>query len=110
VDPILISIAAAIAAKGAGSVYDLVKRRFRREPEALEALEAAQAKPADPAAVDALATSLHQIRSSDPSFAEELATAWEKAPAEQRVVNQISGPVSGGKIVQAGEIRGNITF
>ncbi|GAA1560411.1 hypothetical protein GCM10009741_77000 [Kribbella lupini] len=36
-DPIFVSIAAAIAAKGAGGLYDLVKRKFGKEPEALKA-------------------------------------------------------------------------
>ncbi|TDW18946.1 hypothetical protein [Kribbella kalugense] len=108
-EPILISIAAAIAAKGAGSVYDLVKRRFGRDPEAMKELEAAETAPADPAAVEALAARLDLVRSADPSFAAELNRVWDEVPKDQRVVNQISGPVSG-KVVQAGEVTGNINF
>jgi hypothetical protein len=108
-DPIPVSIAAAIAAKGAGNVYDLVKRRFGHQPEAHKALEAAEAAPSDPEVIRALAERLDVVRATDPEFGENLLAEWDKVPDADRVVNQISGPVTG-KVVQAGEIHGNITF
>ena len=40
-EPILVSIAAALATKSATSLYDLVKRKFTGRKEAVAALEAA---------------------------------------------------------------------
>lgn len=111
-EPILVSIAAAIAAKSATGIYDLVKRRFGREPKALQALDAAESAPEDQAAITMLAEQLQLTEANDPAFASALRTEWEKLPPAQRagaVVNHITGPVTG-KVVQAGEIHGNITF
>ncbi|WP_344183321.1 hypothetical protein [Kribbella lupini] len=74
-----------------------------------QGLEAAEKSPADPETIRVLAERLDLTRSADVAFADELMAEWEKAAPESRVVNQISGPVTG-KVLQAGEVHGNITF
>jgi hypothetical protein len=113
-EPILISISAALAAKTIIGLVDLVRRKFAKDPAATAALEAAQAAPEDPKAVRALAEQLETTEKSDEEFATALRSEWEKAPAAQqakggKVVNQISGAVSG-KVVQAGDVHGNISL
>ncbi|MEU8633227.1 hypothetical protein AB0C38_13725 [Amycolatopsis sp. NPDC048633] len=113
-EPILVSIAAALAAKGATSLYDLVKRKFAKDPEATAALEAASAAPADdPQPITALAERLHQAEKDDQAFANALRTEW-RTLSESRITqggvhNQVSGTVTG-KVVQAGDVHGNISF
>jgi len=113
-EPILISISAALAAKTIVGLVDLVRRKFAKDPAATAALEAAQAAPEDPEAVQALAEHLDATEKSDADFATALRSEWEKASVTQqakggKVVNQISGSVSG-KVVQAGDIHGDISF
>ncbi|HEV7974643.1 hypothetical protein [Amycolatopsis sp.] len=113
-EPILISISAALAAKTIVGLVDLVRRKFAKDPAATAALEAAQAAPEDPKAVQALAEHLDTTEKSDENFATALRSEWEKASVSQqaksgKVVNQISGDVSG-KVVQAGDIHGDISF
>jgi hypothetical protein len=107
-EPILISIAAALAAKSATSLYDLVKRRFVGRKEATAALEAAESKPPDSPEVAALATHLAAAEATDPAFGMELRHTWQQVSAEG-VNNQITGNVSG-KVVQARDIEGGISF
>ncbi|HWO65642.1 MAG TPA: hypothetical protein VNO31_36975, partial [Umezawaea sp.] len=73
---------------------------------------------ADDAAADSpevaeLAATLEQARTRDPEFGDRLREAWEASavPVSQtgRVTNQLTGPVHG-KVVQAGDIGGNITL
>jgi hypothetical protein len=109
-EPILVSIAAAIAAKTATSLYELVKRRFGGRPDAAAELEAATGAQPDSPEVTALATRLADEESRDPAFATELRATWQQVTAEQGgVVNQITGDVSG-KVVQARDIKGGISF
>jgi hypothetical protein len=109
-DPILVSIAAALAGKSVTSLYDLVKRRFAGRGEAEDALGAAAGAQPDSPEVAALATHLAAEEAGDPAFGEELRRAWQQASAGRGgVVNQISGTVSG-KVVQARTIEGDITF
>jgi hypothetical protein len=109
-DPILVSIAAALAAKSATSLYELVKRRFVGRPEAEQALDAATGAAADSPEVVALSTRLAAEEAADPGFAAELRNTWQQVSAERGgVVNQISGTVSG-KVVQARDIEGGVSF
>jgi hypothetical protein len=112
-EPILIAIATTLAAKGAQSLYDLVKKKFADRREAKAALEAAEgATPGSPE-VQALATQLQQAEAEDPQFATELRQQWNSFSVQQAdhgaVNNQISGNVSG-KVVQARDIQGGISF
>lgn len=109
-DPILVSIAAALAAKSATSLYDLVKRRFTSRKEAETALEAAAGAPPDSPEVTALATQLAAEETEDPAFGIELRHTWQQISASQGgVINQITGNVTG-KVVQARDIEGGISF
>jgi len=109
-EPILVAIAAALAAKSATSLYDLVRRKFAGREDAEAALEAAGGTAPDSAEVTALATHLAAEEITDPVFGAELRRTWQQAEASQgAVVNQISGNVSG-KVVQARDIKGNISF
>jgi hypothetical protein len=106
----LVSIAAALAAKSATSLYELVKRRFAGKKDALTALEAATGAAPDSPEVTALSTHLAAEEEADPGFAAELRNTWQQVSAERDgVVNQISGNVSG-KVVQARDIEGGISF
>lgn len=109
-EPILVSIAAALATKSATSLYDLVKRRFAGRKEAEAVLDAADDAPPDSPEVAALATHLATVEASDPAFREKLRHTWEQVSASQGgVVNRITGEVSG-KVVQARDIEGDLSF
>ena len=109
-EPILVAIAAALAAKSATSLYDLVKRKFAGRKEAEAALEAADGAPPDSPEVTALATQLAAEETEDPAFGVELRHTWQQVGASQGgVVNQITGNVSG-KVVQARDIEGGVSF
>jgi hypothetical protein len=111
VEPFLISIATELAANAVGKVFDLVHAKFRRHPEAAKALEAAEGAAAGSAPVLALAERLAEVTAADPEFARELQVTWTHAEVTQRgrVNNQVTGNVTG-KVVQAGDIHGNISF
>lgn len=109
-EPVLVSIAAALAAKSVASLYDLVKRRFAGRQDATAALEAAEGAAAGSPEVTTLATHLATAEADDPSFAAELRNTWQRVSADRgAVVNQISGAVTG-KVLQARDIEGDITF
>lgn len=109
-EPILVSIAAALAAKSATTLYELVKRRFAGRQEAEAALEAASGTSPDSPEVAALATHLAAAETEDPAFGVELRHTWQQVSASRGgVVNQITGNVSG-KVVQARDIEGGVSF
>jgi hypothetical protein len=108
-DPILMSIATALATKAATGLYELVKKKFNRDPEAVAALEAAEAAPEEAAPIEALAERLEVAERADPEFAEALRTGWAQHAESGGVINQVSGNVTG-KVVQARDIHGNISF
>lgn len=109
-EPILVSIAAALATKSATSLYDLVKRRFAGHKEAEAALEAAGDSPPDSPDVATLAAHLAAAEVEDPAFGAALRRTWQQVSASRGgVVNQITGNVSG-KVVQARDIEGDISF
>ena len=113
-DPVLVSIAAALAAKTVTSLYDLVKRKFAGKPEQTAALAAAQgAAPGSPEVL-ALSAELAAAEATDPRFARELREAWGQVSIDQHVdnggvVNQVTGTVTG-KVVQARDIQGGVSF
>jgi hypothetical protein len=109
-DPILVSIAAALAAKSVTSLYELVRRKFTGRDEATEALEAAAGAAPDSPQVEALATHLAAAAAEDAEFGDRLHATWQQVSADRGgVVNQIHGTVSG-KVVQARDIEGGVTF
>ena len=109
-EPILVSIAAALAAKSVTSLYDLVKRKFAGRQDAVAALEAAENASPDSPEVATLATHLAAAEAEDPTFGAELRHTWQQVSADRGgVVNHITGNVSG-KVVQARDIEGGISF
>lgn len=113
-DPILVSIAAALAGKGATGLYDLVKKKFAGSPQAAGVLDAAEDSPPDSAEVHALSEELARAESSDPQFAADLRAVWGQVSTRQRadhggVVNGITGTVSG-NVLQARDIEGGVSF
>lgn len=109
-EAVLVSIAAALAAKSATSLYDLVKRHFAGRKEAAAALEAATGAPPGSPEVADLATHLASMEAVDPAFGAALRHTWQEVSASRGgLVNQVTGTVSG-RIVQARDIDGDITF
>ena len=107
-EPVLLSIAAAVATKAVAGLYQLVKAKFADDPVATAALEAAEeAGEGTPE----LGAALEKAEQRDPEFGRQLRTEWEKTTITQtgHVVNQISGTVHG-KVLQAGDIQGGVTF
>ncbi|WP_370963189.1 hypothetical protein [Amycolatopsis sp. cg9] len=112
-EPILISIAAALAAKGATGLYDVVKRKFAKNPAALAELEAASVAPTDTQPIRALAERLETAEAQDREFAEELRTEWRKLPESGATYGGVHNTVTGnvtGKVIQAGDVHGNINL
>jgi hypothetical protein len=113
-EPILVSIAAVLAGKSIASLYDFVKQRLSGRTEALTALEAAAGAPPESAEVLALSKALEQAERDDPQFARELRAAWASVTATQHadrgaVANHIVGNI-GGKVIQARDIEGGVSF
>jgi hypothetical protein len=109
-EPVLVSIAAAIAAKSATSLYDLVKRKFAGRDDAAETLLALEGAAPDSPEISAFATRLAAAEAEDPAFSAELRHTWQEVNATRGgVVNQILGNVSG-KVVQARDIQGGISL
>jgi hypothetical protein len=115
VEPILVSIATTLATKAAGSLYDLVRKAFtRHRPAAVAELEAAKDAAPDSAPVRVLAERLAEVSAADPEFASQLRAEWARVDVSQQadnggVTNSITGSVTG-KVVQARDIQGGISF
>ena len=109
---VLIEIAAALAAKTAESVYELVRNKFKARKQALATLEAANGAAKDSPQVIALAEELATAEAYDPQFSEQLRAQWAAVQGQASdggVVNTISGRVTG-NVVQARDITGDISF
>ncbi|GHF53058.1 hypothetical protein FHX82_004246 [Amycolatopsis bartoniae] len=111
-DEILMSIATTLATKAATGLYDLVKSRFGKDREAVAELEAAD--PERPETVRALAERLATVEQADAAFADELRGEWQRVEGGRQtatggVNNQVTGTVHG-KVLQAGDIHGDISF
>lgn len=111
-EQVLTEIAAALAAKTAESIYELVRRKFKARKQALDALEAADgASPGSPE-VTRLAQELATAEAYDEQFRAQLRTRWKTLNAQSAgaaATNIISGTVKG-NAVQAHDIDGDITF
>ncbi len=107
-EPMLVSIAAALASRAAAGLYELVRARFADDPVATAALTAAEGAPADSPQVKALGEALERTVQADPAFGAEL-RAHQAVTQTGRVTNQISGTVHG-NVLQAGDIQGGVSF
>jgi hypothetical protein len=89
--PVLLPIATAVATKAVAGLRQLVRSKFADDPAATAALE--------------------QAERTDPEFGGRLRTEREKTTITQtgHVVNQFSGTVHG-KVLQADDIHGGVTF
>ena len=113
-DPVLVSIAAALAGKSASSLYEVVRRKFTRSPETTTVLEKALGSDPDSEQVRVLSEELDRAERADPEFAADLRAVWGQVSAQQRadgdgVTNQVSGTVSG-NVLQARDIDGGVSF
>ena len=110
-DSMLIAIATTLATKAAGSLFDLVKSKFgKRGAKDVAVLDAAAAAGPESPEVGELAAALDAAVADDPAFAEQLRTEWRAVQAGSGDVHQsITGNVSG-RVVQARDIQGGITF
>ncbi|WP_216915954.1 hypothetical protein [Nocardia noduli] len=110
VEPALIAIASALAARAAASLYELVRAKFGDDSEETAALEAADgAEPGSPP-VQRLAGILERTERTDPEFGTRLRGEWSKVGGGNGDINnQISGTVSGNAL-QARDIGGGVTF
>jgi len=111
---VLIEIAAALAAKAAESMYDMVRKKFNGRKKALETLDAAQGKPNDSPEVLALAQELDMAEAYDERFKERLRAEWATVQTQASASggsasNTITGPVTG-NVVQARDIHGDVRF
>ena len=112
-EPILVSIATALATKGAQSLYELVRKKFANRKDAAKALAAAKGATAGSTEVAVLASHLEQATTEDPAFASELRREWQLLSVQQAdhgsVNNQINVSGNVDKVIQATTIHG-ITF
>jgi hypothetical protein len=113
-EPVLVSVAAAAAARAVVGLYTLIKAKFADDPDASAVLTAAEGAAQDSPQVRELAETLEAKQAADPAFGARLRAEWERAEAAQHaesggVTNRISGTVSG-NVVQARDIGGDITF
>jgi hypothetical protein len=86
-----------------------VKRKFASRADAERALAEVEGAAPDSPEVAVLATHLAEAENGDPEFAAELRRTWETSANHGGVVNQITGTVSG-KVVQARDVHGDISF
>jgi putative IMPACT (imprinted ancient) family translation regulator len=112
-EPVVVAIAAALAGRAAGNLYELVKRKFGGNRAATETLAAAEGAATTSAEVQALATALEDAERNDPAFSRELRTEWQASLSQHAetggVINQVSGELSG-KVVQARDVQGNVSL
>jgi hypothetical protein len=112
-EPILVSIAAALAGKVATSLYDLVKRTFAGRADAAETLAAAEGAEPGSEEVAVLAQELADAERDDPAFAAALRAEWagyvSQSAERGAIANQVGGSVTG-KVVQARDIEGGVSL
>ncbi|WP_033291487.1 hypothetical protein [Amycolatopsis jejuensis] len=109
-EPILTAVATALATKAATGLYELVKRKFSGNHKATAELEAATSD--DPATVQVLAERLDEVGRADPEFATALRTEFEvhQDARSGGVTNHVGSVAEGGKVVQARDVHGDISF
>jgi hypothetical protein len=118
-DPIMLSIASAVAGKAAETVTEggksalaalvrLIRGRLRGNSAATRALESAPGTSADQSAVHALTRALEQAATADPEFAAHIRELWPQVRTEISAqdggtVNTSTGTV-GGHLIQARDL------
>ncbi|RJQ90684.1 hypothetical protein [Amycolatopsis panacis] len=109
-EPILTAVATALATKAATGLYELVKRRFSKDEKAVATLEAAN--PGNPASIQALAERLDTEGRQDPAFATELRSTFEvhQSAGGTAVHNHVGQVAEGAKVVQMGDVHGNVNL
>jgi len=113
-DPLFVSVAAALAGKAAGNLYDIVRKRLKGDPNAAKQLEVVTSGQATPTDLDDLARTLEYIAQRDDGFrtalnAEVSRHVESSANGEDSVTNTVGGDVSG-KVVQARDVEGGVHF
>ncbi|WP_410611575.1 hypothetical protein [Amycolatopsis sp. lyj-109] len=111
-EPVLVSMAAAAAARAVVGLYTLIKAKFADDPDASAVLMAAEGAAEGSPQVRDLADVLEAKQAADPAFGDRLRAEWAAAGQQAEtggVTNQVSGSV-GGNVVQARDIGGDITF
>jgi hypothetical protein len=119
-DPVISSIAAAVAGKAAEAALEggksawaalvrLIRERSGRDKDVMTALEAARRAPEDTGAVAGLALMLERLAGDDADFGARIRELWPRAAAElsvreDGVVNSATGTV-GGHLIQARDVR-----
>jgi hypothetical protein len=119
-DPVISSVAAAVASRAAelavqggkeacAALVRLIRERFGHDKAAAAALEAACGSPQDETAVARLALELERLVLIDAHFATRIRELWPRAVAELSVgdgggVNSATGSV-GGHLMQARDVR-----
>ncbi|GAB3816779.1 hypothetical protein [Micromonospora zhanjiangensis] len=124
-DQIVLAVATALATKGAealgagarsaiGSLFSLVRSRFGAGTRESAVLDAALAHPQEQWRHTALASTLADVMARDPDFTAALTDEWRRlvrsdvVAVQGEVVNHFSG--TAGKVVQARDVQGDITF
>jgi hypothetical protein len=118
-DPVMSSVAAAVAGKAAEAAWEsgktacaalirFVRERFSRDEHAVAVLEAADDNPGDEASVGGLAFELSRLAAADADFAARVQELWPQASVElsagdSGVVNSSTGSV-GGHLIQARDL------
>ncbi|MCS7476089.1 hypothetical protein ACFFQW_08825 [Umezawaea endophytica] len=111
-EPVLLSIAVAVATNAVKGLYELVKSKFSGDPVATGVLEAAQDAAPDSPEVARLGEALEKAEEQDPEFGERLRGQWESTVTVTQtghVTNQMSGTVNG-NVLQAGDVHGGVSF
>ncbi|OLT47855.1 hypothetical protein BJF85_14610 [Saccharomonospora sp. CUA-673] len=96
-EPILVSIAAALAGKASTSLWELVRTKFSGDDKALAELDAASDQPEDQERITRLAERLEEAGKQDPEFAKQLHAEWQQVNTQNvsggMFNNQFNGPV-----------------
>ncbi|GIJ23024.1 hypothetical protein Vlu01_36480 [Micromonospora lutea] len=124
-DQLVVAVVGALAAKGAEALASgartataalarLIRSRLRSGTPEGDALTAAMAHPSERDHQVAVASFLAEEMSRDPAFDAAVRAAWLRLlvpvpkSANANVVNNFSGTAE--RVVQAGDVRGDITF
>ena len=113
-EPVLVSIAAALAGRAVVGLYQYVKDHFKDDPDATAALEAAEQlteAAEDSPEVQELSERLERAEQADPEFGKRLRAEWAAVQLHAEtggVTNHFSGTAD--KVVQARDIQGGISF
>jgi hypothetical protein len=127
-DPISFTVASLLAWKAAEGLAEgvghsawnhldrlrrVVLERFHADARGADAVAALEASPADAAQVENVARRLDEYMRDDPGFRELIANEIEHAARHRdlgRFITQVANDAKVGKIVNIGEVHGDVTF